>query len=134
MPSRTSLGLIENGLNDSIVSELNASQVEHNESDGVLFNEEVSITPKDARSFSVIAKRLSGDGNGLANGFEHACRVLNTRTGYYIDPPIETLDKMVDDAGNCIVTGLKIGRHGHGEIRFIGPVNIFGVNIDETGK
>ncbi|CAL8117199.1 unnamed protein product [Orchesella dallaii] len=59
------------------------------------------------------------------------CGVVCTRPGYYVNPPIDELDKMVDGYGNCYVKGFEVGRHNFGKIKFSLPVNVVGVNVDE---
>jgi hypothetical protein len=71
-----------------------------------------------------------------ARGVEQrfGCGVSLTRGGYYIQPSVEELDNKVDDRGNCLVNNLVIGRQNHGEIRFLQPVNVAGLDIDEIGS
>lgn len=136
----------EGGLNDSINGQfdLNNSRVNNSnkmtstpERDSsnapmpIKFSEEITIV-RDASS----AQKRNSDAaeRQLNGGIEvHACGVVNSRPGYYIHPPIETLDKLVDENGNCFVKGLVIGRQNHGEIRFSDMVNVAGINIDEIG-
>lgn len=62
------------------------------------------------------------------------CGVICTRASYFLKPSLEELDKMVDGNGNCIVKGLEIGRVNFGRIRYLEPVNIANINIDQIGK
>ncbi|ODM89405.1 Nuclear pore complex protein Nup98-Nup96 [Orchesella cincta] len=61
-----------------------------------------------------------------------SCGVVCTRPGYYINPSVEELDKMMNETGKCFVVGFEIGRHGFGKVNFILPVNVAGLNVDET--
>ncbi|CAL8084973.1 unnamed protein product [Orchesella dallaii] len=60
-----------------------------------------------------------------------SCGVICTRPGYYVKPPVEKLDKLVDINGDCFVAGFEVGRHNFGKIIFSVPVNVAGLNFDE---
>ncbi|VDP13083.1 unnamed protein product [Soboliphyme baturini] len=42
--------------------------------------------------------------------------VICTRSGYYCQPSVDELQKLVDDEGNCFVEGFKIGRREFGSV------------------
>jgi hypothetical protein len=130
----------DNGLNDSVISEANVSS-----GSGLMGNNSPCpvnniLSPERDRDAIAISQQFqvhSGDGDyDLSNGLKekNKCRVINTRAGYYIQPSLESLDKLVDDNGDCWVKDFVIGRQNHGEIRFLGEVNVADVNIDEIGK
>lgn len=142
----------ENGFNDSEVSELHSTTRSGLDSRGAQSENsspakstvaEEAVVPSPNERMAVIPsqlilnqKRRSGpDPPLLRDVFEdHKSGVVNTRAGYYVEPSLEKLDKLVDENGSCCVSGLVIGRQGHGEIRFIDVVNVAGVNIDDIGK
>jgi len=68
------------------------------------------------------------------SGVRRSCGLISTRPGYFVHPPLSELDKMIDQAGNCIVTGFEVGRRNFGKIRYLHPVNVVDLNIDEIGK
>jgi nuclear pore complex protein Nup98-Nup96 len=91
----------------------------------------LSVTSPESSAYAAAPKPDMG-GKGDAER-RRGCGVSLTRGGYYIQPSIEELDKEVDDKGNCIVNNLVIGRQNHGETRFLQPVNVAGLDIDEIG-
>ena len=60
--------------------------------------------------------------------------IVLSRPGYYTIPSMEALGEMVDEAGDCYVEDLTIGREGYGSIFFPGVTNMANMNLDETGK
>lgn len=64
----------------------------------------------------------------------HPTGILLTRPGYYTDPSMDDLAKMVDDNGNCFVEDLTIGREGYGSLFFPGVMNVARMNLDEIGN
>lgn len=62
------------------------------------------------------------------------CNIICTRPGYYVKPSLEELDRRVDADGSCIVNELEIGRHHFGRIKYLQPVNVTNINLDEIGK
>ncbi|ODM96719.1 Nuclear pore complex protein Nup98-Nup96 [Orchesella cincta] len=59
------------------------------------------------------------------------CGVICTRPGYYVKPSVEELDRIMDQQGNCVINAFEVGRHNFGKIKFILPVNVANLNIDE---
>ena len=60
--------------------------------------------------------------------------VILTKPGYYTHPPLDELEQLVQQDGNCIIDDFAVGRTGYGEIIFIGKTNVTGMNLDELGK
>lgn len=60
--------------------------------------------------------------------------VILTKPEYYTRPPLDELEHLVDQDGNCIIDDFTVGRTGCGEIIFIGKTNVTGMNLDELGK
>ena len=56
------------------------------------------------------------------------CKVILTRTEYFTIPPLDQLE--IEDE-TCVVESFTIGRHGYGAIYWEGPLDIYGLNLDE---
>lgn len=56
------------------------------------------------------------------------------RAGYYTDPSLDDLIKLIDENNRCIVENLVIGREGYGNVFFPGFTDVTDMNIDEIGK
>lgn len=57
------------------------------------------------------------------------CKVILTRTEYFTVPPLEELEVVND---TCVVESFEVGRHGYGSIFWEGPLDIYGLNLDEV--
>lgn len=62
------------------------------------------------------------------------CGLISRRDSYFVKPSVQQLDDLVDKEGNCFVEGFEVGRRNFGRIKFLCPVNVKGVNIDELGE
>ncbi|KAF5306612.1 hypothetical protein FQA39_LY08801 [Lamprigera yunnana] len=70
----------------------------------------------------------NGFGDHISVGVQR-CSVKLTDKEYYTNPPIENLS--IDDNGDCIVENFEIGRKGFGKIKFLDPVNLSNLDLDE---
>jgi len=52
--------------------------------------------------------------------------------GYYTNPPLETLNRMLTDDETLVVSDLEVGRKGFGSIRFVGAVNLNAFDLTEN--
>lgn len=77
---------------------------------------------------------IPGQGSSGSATAGNICGVVCTRPQYYLVPSLEELDRMTDANGNCVVRGLEIGRANFGRIKYVEPVNIANINIDQIGK
>ena len=83
---------------------------------GDLFSEEVQAMTRDLAALS-----------------HHRARIMCSRPDYSTTPSLEELEDMVDDEGNCYVENFTITRVGYGQVRFLQPVNVVGLNLDKIG-
>lgn len=60
--------------------------------------------------------------------------VILTKPDYYTRPPLDELEQLVHQDGNCIIEDFTVGRTGCGEIIFFGMTDVTGMNLDELGK
>ena len=81
---------------------------------GDLFSEEVQAMTRDLAALS-----------------HHRARIMCSRPDYSTTPSLEELEDMVDDEGNCFVENFTITRVGYGQVRFLQPVNVVGLNLDK---
>lgn len=55
-----------------------------------------------------------------------------TKQDYYTIPELDKLS--LDKNGKCVVNSFSIGRQDFGNISFLTPVDVAGMNFDETGN
>ena len=98
----------------------------------VINSPETSVTSlNDSQNYSILGHD-SGDAcpspvSNLTYSIPR-CKVILTRTEYFTIPPLEQLD--VEDE-TCVVESFTVGRHGYGSIFWEGPLDIYGLNLDE---
>ena len=69
----------------------------------------------------------------LAALSHHRARIMCSRPDYSTIPSLEELEDLVDEEGNCFVENFTITRVGYGQVRFLEPVNVVGLNLDKIG-
>lgn len=90
----------------------------------------VNVSLNDSQSYSILGHD-SGDCPSPAVNATYViprCKVILTRTEYFTIPPLDQLD--VED-GTCVVESFTVGRQGYGSIFWEGPLDIYGLNLDE---
>lgn len=64
---------------------------------------------------------------------QYKCRVICTRPNYFTIPSLEQLDTLVNEQQQvCLVDNFTVGRHDYGTIFWEGPLDVYGLNIDEV--
>jgi len=100
---------------------------------GIINSPEASITSlNDSQNYSILGAQDSGDicPSPMSNMTYSVpkCKVILNRTEYFTIPPLEQLE--VEDE-TCVVESFTVGRHGYGSIFWEGPIDIYGLNLDE---
>jgi len=98
---------------------------------GMLNSPETSVTSiNDSQNYSILGHESDHSPSPVSNTTYQIprCKVILTRTEYFTIPPLDQLD-VEDDT--CVVESFTVGRHGYGSIFWEGPLDIFGLNLDE---
>ncbi|KAK4337202.1 hypothetical protein RND71_043301 [Anisodus tanguticus] len=90
----------------------------------------VNVSLNDSQNYSILGHNSGDCASPVVNTTFSIpkCKVILNRTEYFTIPPLDQLE--VDD-NTCIVESFTVGRHGYGSIFWEGPLDIYGINLDE---